>query len=448
MGTYLFASQPAMGHLNPMFAIARQLELRGHRAVFACPAIEAVEKAIAAKGFPLHKLRMPLSAGGLALLHLTSGFLETAFAIRMFFAGLVPYVQQLLPVLDEVSPDAVVTDFAFPGAGLAAEVRGVPHVVVYSAGLGLPGPGIPPVGSGLPIGGEWGWRGGVYRVVSGWLERGTDKRVNRARKKLGLVPNEPGTVAWLSSPWLTLYLTSEAIEAPRVSVPGTGFFIGPCFAGREGQGDPSFPFDRFATGRPKVYVSLGTVFNRKPAVFGRILDAHADGRCQLVVSAGGAFDALSARGVPDHVLLFPRVPQVEVLDRVDAVVSHGGNNTVNETLAAGRPLVVLPVGGEQGDNASRVEYLGAGLRADLNRSPAEEIGAKVRRLLEEPSFARRARECADALAKTDGPGTAASFIERVSTTRKPLARPAGYPLTVLRDSPVPWEEPPDGRPRG
>ncbi|MEK7867661.1 MAG: nucleotide disphospho-sugar-binding domain-containing protein [Planctomycetota bacterium] len=266
MGTFLFASQPAMGHLNPMFAIARQLELRGHRAVFACP----------------------------------------------------------------------------------------------------------------------------------------------------------------------------AIEAPRSSVPETGYFIGPCFAGREGQGDPSFPFDRFAAGKPKVYVSLGTVFNRRPQVFRRILDAHADGRCQLIVSAGGAYEALRAGGVPGHVLLFPRVPQVEVLDRVDAVVSHGGNNTVNETLAAGRPLLVMPVGGEQGDNACRVEHLGAGLRADLKRSPAEEIGAKVRRLLEEPSFARRARECADALAKTDGPGTAARFIERVASTRCALVRPAGHPLTVLRGAALPW----------
>lgn len=438
MGTYLFASQPAMGHLNPMFAIARQLEVRGHRAVFACPSIESVEKAIVAKGYPVAKLPMPLSTIGLAVLHLTSGFLETTFAVRMFFAGLVPYARALAAVLAEHAPDAVVSDFGFPAAAIAADARGTPHVTVYSAGLALPGPGIPPLGSGLPIGGEWGWRGRFCRAVSAWLERGTDRRVNRARKKLGLAPIEPGSISWLASPWLTLYLTSEAIEAPRSRVPETGFFIGPCFAGREGRNDASFPFDRLATDRPKVYVSLGTVFNRKPAVFGRILDAHADGRSQLIVSAGGAYDALRARGVPEHVLLFPRVPQVEVLDRVEAVISHGGNNTVNETLAAGRPLLVLPVGGEQGDNACRVEHLGAGLRADLHRSPAEEIGSKVRRLLEEPSFARRARECAEALARTDGPCTAARFIEHVAATRKPLARPAGYPLTVLRDAPPPW----------
>ncbi len=435
MATYLFTAQAAMGHLNPMFAIARRLEARGHRIVFACPATGPVEKAIAAKGFPLAKLAMPLSTIGLAVLHMTSGFFETAFALRMFSAGLIPYARALGPILAEHAPEAVVTDFAFPAAGLAADVRGVPYVVVYSAGLALPGPGIPPMGSGLPIGGEWGWRGRFCGAVSRWIEQAAERRIARARRKLGLAPSEVG---WLTSPWLTLYLTSEAIEAPRSEVPSTGFFIGPCFAGRDGQGGSSFPFDRLSAEKRKVYVSLGTVFNSKPAVFARILDAHADGRVQLVVSAGGAYEALRARGVPEHVLLFERVPQVEVLERVDAVISHGGNNTVNETLAAGRPLLVLPVGGEQGDNASRVEYLGAGLRADLNRSPAAEIGAKVARLLDEPSFAQRARECAGALAKTDGPETAAALIERVVATRRPLVRPSGCPLTVARDAPLPW----------
>jgi UDP:flavonoid glycosyltransferase YjiC (YdhE family) len=96
--------------------------------------------------------------------------------------------------------------------------------------------------------------------------------------------------------------------------------------------------------------------------------------------------------------LFESVPQVKVLSPVDIVISHGGNNTVNESLAAGKPLLLMPVGGEQGDNASRVVYLGVGLRADIKRSTSQEISMKVRYLIEELAFRKSAEKIADILA--------------------------------------------------
>ena len=117
------------------------------------------------------------------------------------------------------------------------------------------------------------------------------------------------------------------------------------------------------------------------------------------------------------------------------VVSHGGNNTVNETLAAGKPLLVMPVGGEQADNATRVEWLGAGLRAEHGRHGPDEIGELVARLVEEPGFRQRAEELAEELSRTRGVETCARLLERLAETRAPLRR-AG-PLTVYAGS-VPW----------
>jgi UDP:flavonoid glycosyltransferase YjiC (YdhE family) len=97
----------------------------------------------------------------------------------------------------------------------------------------------------------------------------------------------------------------------------------------------------------------------------------------------------------------------------------------------------MPVGGEQADNAARVVFLGAGLRADVRRATASEIAAKVRRLIEEPAFRRRAREIAAAVTRTQGAVTAARFIERLAETRRPLRRPEGSALTVTRDTPPP-----------
>lgn len=435
MGTFLFAAQPGMGHVNPLLTIASKLRASGHHASFVHHGPDSVKAAIEGHGFETVSVASHLSGIGLALLlPRLSGFLETWTAMHFFTSSSAHYARQLLPILRRVRPCAVVADFAFPGLYFAAESLGVPCATVFHAGLAYDGPGIPPFGSGLPIGGEWGWRGRLYRLLAGIQKRMILHSLGRTRASLGL-PRDCPEPFW-TSPWLTLVLTAQEVEAARNPLPDCTYYIGPCFAGRGGE---EFPLETLACDRPRIYVSLGTVFNNKPHVFARIIEAFSDGACQLVVSAGGAYERLRAGRVPSNVLLFPRVPQVQVLEHVDVVVSHGGNNTVNESLAAGRPLVVLPVGGEQGDNASRVEYLGAGLRLDIARFSAAEIRRKVDRLLSEPSFVRRAQEVATVLGRLDGPGTAVRFLERLAATGEPVRRPAGYPQTVAGDAPGPWE---------
>lgn len=422
-----------------MLTIAFQLNTKGHTVVFTAPAAPGTEQFITDQGFHFIGIRPPLSAVGLLLLSFTSGFTETFLASRFFFGGLTYYARAITKVLEEIRPAAVITDFSFLGGSLAAELKDTPYVIVYHAGLSFPGPDIPPFASGLPIGGERGFKGKWYGFIVNIMVSHVDKKIARARRRFKLPPAGKGYLTCPSSPWLTLVLSAEASEAPRFPLPSTSYFVGPCFAGREDAGASDFPFDRFSPEKPKVYVSLGTVFNKKPGVFKRIIDAFSDGRYQLIVSAGGAFAKLRAQSLPTNVLIFERVPQVEVLSRVTAVISHGGNNTVNETLAAGKPLLVMPVGGEQGDNASRVVYLGAGLRANIKEATSQEIGAKVDRLIKEPAFRQRAQEIAESLVQTQGAVTAARFIEHVAQSRQPLQRPNGYPLTVTHDSTPPWE---------
>ncbi|HHT9135515.1 MAG TPA: glycosyltransferase [Candidatus Avalokitesvara rifleensis] len=422
-----------------MLSIAHQMRSAGHTVTFAGFTLENIKNLITANGFRPVSIRPSLSSLGFLLLPFTSGYVETFTAINLFFSGLSHYTRAISNVLDEIRPDAVVSDFSFVGACLAAERKNIPHVIIYHAGLSFKGPGIPPFGSGLPIGEAWGQKGRLYRFMSDFLEHSVDNSIAHTRRQLRLAPVEKGYLACPSSPWLTLVLTAEVIEAPRFPLPPTIFFVGPCTFGRQNLQKNDFPFDQLSTDKPKVYVLLGTVFNGKSNVFNKIINAFAGGHYQLIISAGGAFPRLRSQRLPPNIILFEGVPQIEVLSHVDVVISHGGNNTVNETLAAGKPLLVMPVGGEQGDNASKVVYLGVGLRANISGSTPQEIGAKVRRLIEEPAFRQRAREVAKALALTDGPVTAARFIEYVAKNRQPVLRPEGYPLTVTRETVPPWE---------
>ena len=422
MSTFVFTSQPAMGHLNSLLTIAQQLKLKGHDIVFICSGPKNIEQNIINKGFSTIRIRDALSSPGFALLPLFSGYTETFIAFKLFFGGLYHYTKTISSILNELKPVAVISDFGFPAGGLAAELNNIPYVIVYSAGLYQKGDGIPPMGSGLPIGEDWGFKGKLYNFMTDLLTKNIDNTVLHIRKKLNLKPIEKGKWAWLSSPWLTLVLTDECIEAPRYPFLPTNFFIGPCFSGRDKEGKSDFPYEKFSPDKPKIYVSLGTVFNKKPQVFNKIIKAFINEPYQLIISAGKSFPFLTSKELPSNVLVFERVPQIEVIHKVDVVISHGGNNTVNETLAAGKPLLVTPVGGEQGDNAARIVYLGAGLRADLKKASCEEIKTKIKKLIEDSNFSKRAKEIALNLKKTDGTATAVKLIEHLVKTQKPLLR--------------------------
>jgi len=440
VSTLLFAAQPAAGHLNPMLSIARRLRENGHRVVFAVWGPRATRRLVQEREPDVRVLRPALGSLSLGFVRFTSGSVEAWLAVRSFFAGLVHYTRAMEKLAGEIRPDAIVGDFAFPAAGLAAELRGLPHAVVWSAGLLFSGEDLTEATGGRPASSR-AVRAEAATNRFAWLaHRGIERAMRRTRGRLGLPPSEGSLVDWFTSPWLTMMTTAEAIEAPgsEHSYSRSTFFIGPCFSDRANPAG-ELPFERLGPDLPVVYASLGTAFDGRIALLRRIVSAFDRGDCQLIVSAGAAYDRLRSGPLGAHVTLCERVPQVELLPHVDAVISHGGNNTVNETLAAGKPLLVLPIGAEQAHNARRVVELGAGLGTAIQGTRSREIHGSVRRLLDEPSFRERALECARALAETDGPGSAVRLIERLIETRQPVLRAPGQPLTLGRDSRPPWQ---------
>ncbi len=360
----------------------------------------------------------------------TRGYPELLFVSDLFSRGIKQYTRQLLTYIERIKPDAIVTDFAFYSTNVAADKAALPWITLYHSGLPFRGKNIPPFGSGLAIGPDYNQPPNRYTRLENFIVRLIDRRVNRARQAYGLAPLAAGILRRPSSPWLNLVTSAEAIEAPRDNLTVNTFYIGPCFQGRQNTGDGSFPFEQLRSNRYKVYLSLGTVFNNQPQIFQKFISALQDETFQLIISAGEAYQTLASQPLPPNVLLFKSVPQLDLLPKVDLVIGHGGNNTTNETLAAGKPLLVLPQGGEQHDNARRIEYLGVGIRLDSKKLSQEQIYAKVSQVRDNPAFANRARELQATLTQTNGPRSASALIEWVAQNHQPLERPEGQSLTL------------------
>jgi UDP:flavonoid glycosyltransferase YjiC (YdhE family) len=99
-------------------------------------------------------------------------------------------------------------------------------------------------------------------------------------------------------------------------------------------------------------------------------------------------------------------------------------------LAAGKPLLVVPVAADQGDNASRVEFLQVGLRLDLAELSEDAVRQKVQQIRFNRLFQDNAMRAKEALDQTDGPRIASACVDWIARNRRPLNRPEGFPVTI------------------
>jgi MGT family glycosyltransferase len=118
--------------------------------------------------------------------------------------------------------------------------------------------------------------------------------------------------------------------------------------------------------RPLVYVSFGSVAASFPAAaraYRSALDAVADLPVRVLLTTGG--HELDLGDVPANVRVEQWVDEGAVLAHASAVVGHGGAGTTLSAMAAGCPLVVVPLFGDQPANAVRVAVAGAGVVAPM-----------------------------------------------------------------------------------
>jgi UDP:flavonoid glycosyltransferase YjiC (YdhE family) len=102
-----------------------------------------------------------------------------------------------------------------------------------------------------------------------------------------------------------------------------------------------------------------------------------------------------------------------VCPQADLVVTHAGLGTVITALSFGKPLVCIPMGRDQGDNAARVVYRGAGVQCS-SKADVATLRQAIQRVLVEPKFREGARRIADGIASEGGPSVAIEEMERLA----------------------------------
>lgn len=206
---------------------------------------------------------------------------------------------------------------------------------------------------------------------------------------------------------LNIVYTSRLFQPQARAFGGRFKFVGPSVAGRAEELD--MPLDE-GDATPVVYISLGTIVNESEAFYRKCFEAFGGEKLRVVMSVGRVTDPAALGEIPANFMVRARVPQLEVLERASAFVTHSGMNSVSEAMLARVPLVLVPQTAEQAMIARQVARLGAGVRLSNTELTPARLRSSVRMLLADPSYRESANAIAESFESAGGYARAADEV--------------------------------------
>jgi MGT family glycosyltransferase len=314
-------------------------------------------------------------------------------------------------LLEDWPAEVVVFDWMLIGAAIAAERAGLPAVALVHCPCALPVNGAPPIGLGLrPLPGRVGdlrdrvLASGVQRV----LTAAGRPVINRTRSEHGLAPLAAWQDQLLGARAICMMTAPELDFSSRGKLPANVHYVGPAFEPYTHEWESPWPETNVD---PLVLISFSTSYMNQRALVQRVLDAVGGLPVRALLTAGPALE-IGQLQIPANTRTVAFIPHRTVLPQVALVVTHAGWQTINAALADGVPLVCVPDGRDQPDNAARVLASGAGVRVRKNASPRK-LRRVIAQALGDRALEQGAQRMAEVLGRSDGALAVAEAVERI-----------------------------------
>lgn len=428
--TIMFWPESAYGPTNQCIGVAAKLRERGHTIVFAAESSWAGK--IAPFGFieELVDLAAPVEGAedGDAGQFWTDFIAETApeFAkptIDQLDTFIAPTYQALIdgakycePRLREIiathQPDVIVEDnvVLFP----ALTTAGKPFVRFISCSpLEVPGSDVPPPFSGLPSDDRSDWA--AYRSEFDRTLRPIWANFDAWVREQGGAPL-PDLEFMPRDNAATVYIyPAEADYAERRPLDPSWTRVDSSIR----ETDEAYALPAQMADRPAdsalVYLSLGSLGGADVALMQRLVDILGTTRHRFIVSKGPQADKIT---LADNMVGAQMLPQTRIIPLVDAVITHGGNNTTTEALHFGKPMIVLPLFWDQYENAQRIDELKLGVRLDTYHFADADLTDALDCILADDDLRERVSAIGAAIRARDGLNVAADAIERAGLSQQ------------------------------
>ena len=412
-----FLSLPLTGHLNPMTALARKLQSRGHKIVFiGVPDIEPVVHPADLDFVSFCESEYPPGSiakrwGGVAKLH---GLDVVRYTARELRPGLIKAAFEHLPgKIAETGVDALILDTLYRFIEIVPMRLRLPYVQIWNVL-------------------HFDFSGSTPLALYSWPHETSPEALARNIKGLHILreirerimpiaqsyaqrngleidwSNPAATVSKLA----VITQTPKEFDFPIPDLPPQFHYAGP-FHDNEGREPVPFPWEKL-TGKPLIYASMGTLVNGLNNVYSAILEAVGEfPEMQVVLSVGKNFNPGDLGPVPSNTIVVRIAPQIELLKRAALCITHAGLNTALEALAQGVPMVAIPIGYDQPGVAARIAYHGVGEFVEVDNLTARHLSELIAKVTANRNYRDKARWFQKVIAKARGLDLAADIIERV-----------------------------------
>lgn len=389
----LFTGWPAYGNLLPVMGLAKTVREAGHEVIVATP--PSLRAAVERTGLPWVAAGpdhddpefAPLRAQQLSL----TGADRQRFALLNLFGSTWPrlLVPGLLDLASSWHPDLLVHDSMEFGAPIASRLLAIPHATmeVHAAGEGER----------------------FFSLMDRPLQA-----LQASHGLSGLTAAEMRHEYLLLTPFPPTLFTGAGPASPptqyvRLLPPDDPDLTLPNWLGE-------------TRSRPLVYLSLGTSFNSSDGadLFAKLLAGLTTLDVEIVVTVGNDVDPTILGSQPDSVHAERYLPLQALLPHCALAITHGGSGTTALAVAAGLPMVILPVGADQFMNADVCARIGMSRtldRADL--APAR-VAQIVNDVLTTPGYRETARRLQAEFNALPSPGHAVDLLERLAREKAPI----------------------------
>jgi rhamnosyltransferase subunit B len=406
----LLATIGSLGDLHPCLALGIELRRRGHSVVIA--ATEVYQSRVMEHGLLFRSLRPNWDPADSELIRQCE---DLKSGPEVLFRKLI------LPHLEETYTDLLAAagecDLMLAGelvyaAPLVAEKLGLRWVSIILSPCSFLSAYDPSLLVNLP---QLFWlRTAGPRINRAILNIGTRlirhwwEPVRRLRLREGLRPECEPLMRDKFSPTLVLALFPSAFAQPQPDWPTHTVQTG--FTTYDGGGTCSEPpalASFLDAGEPPIVFTLGSTAVSHP---GNFYQASAEAALRLgkraILIGATEFETGSSQ-----IFCIRYAPYSVVFPRASVIVHQGGSGTTGQALRAGRPMLFVPFGWDQPDNAARVERLGAGLSIARKEYSTHTACEKLKRLLEETHFAEKATALGRKLKMQNGTQEACDAVE-------------------------------------
>lgn len=351
-----------------------------------------------------HTLELTAHPSGMGIFRLIADMAKTSDML----------CRELPAALQQAGVDGLIVDQMEAAGGLVADALGLPFVSVACALPVNREPHLPlPV---MPFNyGTGARRQKLYATserIYDWLMRRHSEVIARHARDFGL--GERRSLHDCLSPLAQISQTLPAFDFPRRQLPAHFHAVGPL---RHVHATPEAAAPSTS---PLVFASLGTLQGHRFTLFRTIARACRQLNVRLLIAhCGGLNAAQEARLRRYGAEVTDFADQPAVLRQAQAVITHGGLNTVMDAIESATPMLTIPLAFDQPGVAARVVYCGIGRRAS-RFTTVNALAKKLGALLNDPGYRQRLSLMQTQLAQAGGATCAAAVVEQALNSRHPI----------------------------